>query len=89
QWFTDGTLNVSWNCLDRHLAKHGEKIAVRFEGEPGDRRDLTYRQLHAEVCKLANALRGLGIRKGDRVVIYLPMTPDAIVAMQACARIGA
>ncbi len=89
RWFTDGTLNVSHNCLDRHLATRGEKVAIRFEGEPGDRRDITYRQLHAEVCKLANALKALGIKKGDRVVIYLPMTPDAIVAMQACARIGA
>jgi acetyl-CoA synthetase len=89
RWFTDGMLNVSANCLDRHLATRGDKVAIRFEGEPGDRRDYTYRQLHSEVCKLANALKSLGIKKGDRVVIYLPMTPDAVIAMQACARIGA
>jgi acetyl-CoA synthetase len=89
RWFTDGVLNVSYNCLDRHLATRGDKIAIRFEGEPGDVATFTYRQLHAEVGKLANALKSLGIRKGDRVVIYLPMTPQAVIAMQACARIGA
>jgi acetyl-CoA synthetase len=89
RWFHDGTLNVSYNCLDRHLATRGDKIAIRFEGEPGDRRDISYRQLHAEVCQFANALKSLGVGKGDRVVIYLPMTAEAVVAMQACARIGA
>ena len=89
RWFTDGTLNASWNCLDRHLEKRGDKVAIIGEGEPGDVRTLTYRQLHAEVCKLANALKALGVRKGDRVNIYLPMTPEAVIAMQACARIGA
>ncbi len=89
RWFNDGTLNVSHNCLDRHLPTRADKVAIRFEGEPGDRRDITYRELHAEVCRLANALKSLGINKGDRIVIYLPMTPDAIVAMQACTRIGA
>ena len=89
RWFEDGKLNVSYNCLDRHLAKHGDKTAIRFEGEPGDRRDYSYRELHAEVCKFANGLKALGIGKGDRVVIYLPMTPHAVIAMQACARIGA
>ncbi|MDI3259272.1 MAG: acetate--CoA ligase [Sinobacteraceae bacterium] len=89
RWFADGVLNVSYNCLDRHLATRGDKIAIRFEGEPGDVATLTYRQLHAEVCRLANALKALGIAKGDRVVIYLPMIPQAVIAMQACARIGA
>ena len=89
QWFTDGRTNASVNCLDRHLAARGDKIAIRFEGEKGDTRHLSYRQLHAEVCKLANGLKSLGIAKGDRVVIYLPMTPEAVIAMQACARIGA
>ncbi|MDR3419218.1 MAG: acetate--CoA ligase [Nevskia sp.] len=89
RWFTDGRLNVSYNCIDRHLAKHGDRIAIRFEGEPGDTANLSFRQLHAEVCRLANVLKSLGIRKGDRVVIYLPMTPQAVIAMQACARIGA
>ena len=89
QWFTDGTLNVSHNCLDRHLEKRGDKIAIRFEGEKGDVRTFTYRQLHAEVCKLANGLKSLGATKGDRINIYMPHTPEAVIAMQACARIGA
>jgi acetyl-CoA synthetase len=88
-WFTDGVLNVSHNCLDVHLEQRGDKIAIRFEGEPGDTRSLSYRELHAQVCRCANALRAQGIRKGDRVVIYLPMIPEAVIAMQACARIGA
>jgi acetyl-CoA synthetase len=89
RWFTDGILNVSWNCLDAHLAEHGHKTAIIFEGEPGDSRRLSYRELHADVCRFANALRSLGIQRGDRVVIYMPMVPEAVVAMQACARIGA
>jgi len=89
RWFTDGTLNASWNCLDRHLEKRGDKVAIIGEGEQGDVRTLTYRQLHAEVCKLANGLKALGVKKGDRVNIYMPMTPEAVIAMQACARIGA
>src|SRR5512134_2332427 len=89
RWFTDGTLNASWNCLDRHLEKRGDKVAIIGEGEKGEVRKLTYRQLHAEVCKLANGLKSLGVKKGDRVNIYLPMTPEAVIAMQACARIGA
>ncbi|MGH6960923.1 MAG: AMP-binding protein, partial [Dongiaceae bacterium] len=89
RWFSDGTLNASWNCLDRHLAKRADKVAIIGEGEKGDVRKLTYRQLHAEVCKLANGLKSLGVKKGDRVNIYLPMTPEAVIAMQACARIGA
>ena len=89
RWFPDGELNVSWNCLDAHLAQHGDKTAIVFEGEAGDIRRLSYRELHAEVCRLANGLKKLGIGRGDRVVIYMPMVPEAVVAMQACARIGA
>ncbi|MEP7313180.1 MAG: AMP-binding protein, partial [Pseudomonadota bacterium] len=89
RWFSDGTLNVSWNCLDVHLAHSGHKTALVFEAEPGDIRRLSYRELHAEVCRFANALRAMGVRKGDRVVIYLPLVPEAVIAMQACARIGA
>jgi acetyl-CoA synthetase len=89
KWFVGGKLNASYNCLDRHLKDRGEKTAILWEGEPGDTRTLTYRQLHAEVCRFANVLKGLGIQKGDRVTIYLPMVPEAAVAMLACARIGA
>ncbi len=89
RWFVEGKTNLAYNCLDRHLATRGEKVALRFEGEPGDRRALTYRQLHAEVCRFANGLKSLGVKKGDRVGIYLPMVPEAAVAMLACARIGA
>ncbi len=88
-WFIDGHLNVSRNCLDVHLAERGDKPAVIFEGEGGDRRTLTYRQLTQDVCQFANALRSQGIQAGDRVIIYMPMVPEAVVAMQACARIGA
>ena len=89
RWFTDGELNISWNCLDVHLAERGDKTAILFEGEPGDTRRLSYRELHAEVCRFANTLKNLGVHRGDRVVIYLPMVPEAVIAMQACARIGA
>jgi acetyl-CoA synthetase len=89
RWFTDGLLNVSFNCLDVHLAEHGHRTAILFEGEPGDSRKISYRELHADVCRFANALKAQGVRKGDRVVIYMPMVPEAVVAMQACARIGA
>ena len=89
KWFADGEMNVSYNCIDRHLAKHASKDAIIFEGEKGDVRHITYQQLHDEVCQFANALKQKGIKKGDRVVIYMPMTPEAVVAMQACARIGA
>ncbi|SEM54857.1 acetyl-CoA synthetase [Luteibacter sp. UNCMF331Sha3.1] len=90
RWFEDGKLNVAANCLDRHLAQRGDKTAIIFEGDdPGESRTLTYRELHTEVCKFANTLKNLGIVKGDRVVIYLPMIPEAAVAMLACARIGA
>ncbi len=89
RWFTDGALNVSYNCIDRHLKTHADKLAIISEGEPGDVSTYTFQQLHDEVCKLANALKALGVAKGDRVVIYLPMAPQAVIAMQACARIGA
>ena len=89
RWFTDGQLNVSYNCLDVHLDAAADKVAIIFEGEPGDVRKLTYGELHGEVCRFANALKASGVGKGDRVVIYLPLIPEAVVAMQACARIGA
>ncbi len=89
RWFTDGRLNVSYNCLDVHLAERGHKTAIIFEGERGDTRRLSYRELHAEVCRFANALQALGVHSGDRVVIYMPLVPEIIVAMHACARIGA
>jgi acetyl-CoA synthetase len=90
RWFEDGVLNVAANCLDRHLATRGDKTAIIFEGDdPNESRKLTYRELHAEVCQFANTLKNLGVAKGDRVVIYLPMIPEAAVAMLACARIGA
>ena len=89
RWFTDGQLNVSHNCLDVHLRERGEKIAIVFEGEPGDVRRLTYAELHRDVCRFANALKRLGVASGDRVVIYMPLIPEAVIAMLACARIGA
>jgi acetyl-CoA synthetase len=91
RWFDDGELNASVNCLDRHLAEHGDKVAIIFEPDSPDApsQRITYRELHARTCKLANALRNLGVEKGDRVTIYLPMIPEAAVAMLACARIGA
>jgi acetyl-CoA synthetase len=88
KWFVGGKLNASYNCLDRHLESRGGKIAIRFEGEPGDRRDITYAQLHAEVSRFANALKSQGLKSGDRSVIYMPMIPEAVVAMLACARLG-
>ena len=90
KWFSGGKLNVSENCLDRHLGTAREnKAALIFEGEPGDVKTITYKELHREVCKLANVLEGLGVKKGDRVAIYLPMIVEAAVAMLACTRIGA
>ena len=89
RWFADGQLNLSANCLDRHLPTRADKPALVWEGEPGDRRTLSYRELHAEVCRIANALQGLGIKAGDRVAIYMPMIPELAIAMLACARIGA
>jgi acetyl-CoA synthetase len=89
KWFVGGKLNACHNCVDRHLANRGEKTAILWEGEPGDVRKLSYRELHREVCKVANALKGLGIRKGDRVCVYMPMVPELAITMLACARIGA
>ena len=89
KWFQGGQLNASENCLDRHLGTaRANKAAIIFEGEPGDVRTLTYRQLHQEVCRFANALTEIGVVKGDRVAIYLPMVPEAAIAMLACARLG-
>ena len=90
KWFEDGRLNVAANCIDRHLPKRAAQTAILFEGDdPADSRAITYRELHEEVCRFANALLALGVKKGDRVTIYLPMIPEAAYAMLACARIGA
>jgi acetyl-CoA synthetase len=89
EWFAGATTNIAYNCLDRHLATRGDKPAIVWEGEPGEQRTLTYRELHAEVCRLSNVLVGLGVAPRDRVAIYMPLIPEVIVAMLACARIGA
>ena len=89
KWFYDGELNASYNCLDRHLKIQPDKVAIIFEGDDGKVTKITYRQLYHEVCKLANALKAHGIQKGDRVLVYMPMSIQVVVAMQACARIGA
>jgi acetyl-CoA synthetase len=89
KWFSDGELNVSYNCLDRHLETDGDRIAFHWIGEPGDTRDITYRELHEEVSKLANGLKSLGVGKGDRVAIYLGMVLELPIALLACARVGA
>jgi len=90
RWFEGATLNVAANCLDRHLAKRGNQTAILWEGDdPKEDKKITYRELHREVCKLGNVLKGRGVKKGDRVCIYMPMIPEAAVAMLACARIGA
>jgi acetyl-CoA synthetase len=89
KWFPDGKLNVSYNCLDRQLENNADKTAIIFEGEPGDIEHITYRELHRRVCQFANALKAQNVSKGDRVVIYMPMISEAVIAMQACARIGA
>ncbi|MBW8808914.1 MAG: acetate--CoA ligase, partial [Lysobacter sp.] len=91
KWYEDGELNASVNCLDRHLATRGDKTALLFEHDDPNlpAEPISYRELHARVCRLANALRNLGVRKGDRITIYLPMIPEAVVAMLACARVGA
>lgn len=90
KWFEDGTLNVSANCIDRHLATRGDQVAIIWEGDdPAQSEQITYRQLHERVCKFANVLKAQGVKKGDRVTIYLPMIPEAAYAMLACARIGA
>jgi acetyl-CoA synthetase len=89
-WYEDGTLNASYNCIDRHLPRRGNQTAILWEGDdPGDDRRVTYRELHEAVCRLANVLKARGVKKGDRVTIYLPMIPEIAVAMLACARIGA
>lgn len=90
KWFEDGTLNVAANCIDRHLGERGDTVAILWEGDaPGEGRRITYRELHQEVSRLGNAMKNCGVRKGDRVTIYLPMIPEAAFAMLACARIGA
>jgi acetyl-CoA synthetase len=90
RWFDGGTLNVSYNCLDRHVAAgRGDKVAFHWEGEPGDARTISYAELLVEVCRFTNVLRGLGVARGDRVAIYMPMVPELAVAMLACTRIGA
>jgi acetyl-CoA synthetase len=90
KWFTGGSLNVAYNCLDRHVeAGRGDKVAFHWEGEPGDTRTITYAELCAEVQRFANALKALGVQKGDRVNIYMPMIPELPIALLACARIGA
>ncbi|OBK65967.1 acetate--CoA ligase [Mycobacterium sp. 1165178.9] len=89
KWFADGKLNVAYNCVDRHVeAGHGDRVAIHWEGEPGDSRSLTYSDLQAEVCKAANALTDLGLVAGDRAAIYMPLIPEAVIAMLACARLG-
>jgi len=90
RWFDGGSLNVSYNCIDRHLRDKGDKVAIIWESDdPGVSQEITYNQLHKKVCKLANGLKQLGVKKGDRITIYLPMIPEAAVSMLACSRIGA
>lgn len=89
KWFVNGQTNLSYNCLDRHLETRPHKPAIVWEGEPGDSLTLTYAQLHTQVCKFANVLKQLGVQKGDVVGLYMPMIPEAAIAMLACARIGA
>jgi Acyl-coenzyme A synthetases/AMP-(fatty) acid ligases len=90
RWYEDGTLNVSHNCLDRHLETRGDQVAIIWEGDdPSQSENITYRDLHARVCKFANALKAQGVEKGDVVTLYLPMIPEAAVAVLACTRIGA
>src|SRR5574341_2075758 len=89
RWFHDGELNASYNCLDRHLKTQPDKVAIIFEADDGKVTKITYQELHKRVCQLANALKAHGVKQGDRVLIYMPMSIQVIVAMQACARIGA
>ena len=89
EWFKGGKTNISYNCIDRHLEKNAGKAAIVFEGEPGDKKSLSYADLHKEVCKAANLLKELGVKKGDCVTIYMPLCPESVIAMQACMRIGA
>src|SRR5438477_8420279 len=89
RWFHDGELNASYNCLDRHLKTQGDKTAIIFEADDGKVTKISYKQLYHKVCQFANALKALGVTKGDRVIIYMPMSIEVVTAMQACARIGA
>jgi acetyl-CoA synthetase len=90
RWFEDGTTNVAYNCVDRHLATRGDQVAILWEGDdPSESRAITYRELHAEVCRMANVMRNRGVKRGDRVTVYMPMIPEAAYAMLACARLGA
>jgi acetyl-CoA synthetase len=89
RWFEGGKLNASFNCLDRHLATRGDRIAIKWEGDGGETQSFTYKQLHMDVCKFANVLKSKGVKKGDRVAIYLPMIPQLVISMLSCARIGA
>jgi acetyl-CoA synthetase len=90
RWFEDGTTNVAYNCVDRHLSTRGDQVAIIWEGDdPSESKTITYRELHANVCRMANVLRNRGVKRGDRVTIYLPMIPEAAYAMLACARLGA
>ncbi len=90
KWFEDGELNISYNCIDRHLEKRGDQVAILWEGDnPAEDRKITYKELHEQVCRLANVMKKHGVRKGDRVTIYMPMIPEAAFAMLACSRIGA
>jgi acetyl-CoA synthetase len=90
KWFDGGQTNISYNCLDQNLeAGLGDRVAIHWEGEPGDRRTLTFKELHAEVCRFANVLKKLGVQKGDRIAVYLPMSPELAISVLACARIGA
>ena len=90
RWFEDGVTNVAYNCVDRHLDTRGDQVAIIWEGDdPTESKKITYRELHAEVCRMANVMRNRGVAKGDRVTIYMPMIPEAAYAMLACARIGA
>src|SRR5215470_13306684 len=89
KWFHDGELNASYNCLDRHLKTQPDKVAIIFEADDGKVTKVTYKELYHRVCQLANALRSHGVQKGDRVLVYMPMSVEVVVAMQACARIGA
>jgi acetyl-CoA synthetase len=90
RWYEDGTLNASYNCIDRHLPLRADQTAIIWEGDsPQVQRHISYAELHEKVCRLANVLKGRGVKKGDRVTIYLPMIPEAAYAMLACARIGA
>ncbi len=89
KWFGDGELNVSYNCLDRHLNNQPNKIAIIFEADDGAVTKITYKQLYHRVCQFANGLKSIGVKTGDRVIVYMPMSIEAVIAMQACARIGA